>query len=218
MLTNRHIYRMSSPQLWDFRTAAQFLDSVTYAKDSSLDGPTFARDGRGKSFNGNHEHPIGPWARSFMLITREECLDLQRKCWEHCWKRGAPLGRNNRKTYDHWRYCDQLCTEQYLDCLRAAHTSAFGNIAGAFDWVVNHFTDAKGGTCRLVGCLVCCLDGPRSSTGPCTGSQVISKFSCPTFLHLSANLQDIACGAYGTTKIAKLIRLSRLAGIARLRI
>jgi hypothetical protein len=99
-----------------------------------------------------------------MAITREECLELQRKCWEDCWKRGAPLGHNNRKTYEHWRYCDQLCTEQYLDCLRAAHTSglventvkwAFGGIAKAVDWVVNHPTEAKKG--RTTGRVPCML-------------------------------------------------------------
>ncbi len=189
MLTNRQIIKIVSPPLREFRIA-----SITCAKDASLDGPTFAQGVLGKSSNRNHQHPIGPWVRSFMLITREECLELERKCWEDCWKRGAPLGHNNRKTYDHWRYCDQLCTEQYLDCLRAAHTLAFGSIAEALDWVANHFTDAKNGACRMVGCPVCCLDGPRSSPGSCNGSQVIAKLSQPISTIYRPTLKTLHAG------------------------
>jgi hypothetical protein len=146
MRTNRKIHRMSRRQFQVFHAETQILDSTACTTNSWLAELTFARGDLGKSFNGTNQHPIGPWSRSFMPITREECLKLQRKCWEDCWKRGAPLGPNNRKTYEHWRYCDQLCTEQYLDCLRAAHTSglvektvnwAFGRIAEALDWVVS---------------------------------------------------------------------------------
>lgn len=108
-----------------------------------------------------------------MAVTSDDCFKLDEKCMDDCFWNGTPPPGKDRE--DHFRHCDELCTEAFKECLKQVYGTGhedrepsprpsepsdplrdsvkwlFDTLGQAMDWVVHHPVEATVGTLVLVG-------------------------------------------------------------------
>ncbi len=70
---------------------------------------------------------------------RRDCEQEQIDCFRRCWRRKSPYPHDRDKA-SRYKYCQEKCLEQYMECLRATgqRPLEFSKMDEALDWLKRH--------------------------------------------------------------------------------
>jgi len=92
------------------------------------------------------------------------CNELQKQCFDKCWRRKPEIQSIQKHSGNHYRHCDEKCLKVFMQCTKEQEALErqeskrqelhFPTMDLALDWLKDHKTEVVIGTVVIVGGMV----------------------------------------------------------------
>ncbi|EPX64035.1 hypothetical protein D187_005168 [Cystobacter fuscus DSM 2262] len=92
------------------------------------------------------------------------CNELQKQCFDKCWRRKPEISSIKKHSGDHYKHCDGKCLKVFMQCTKEQEELErqeskrqelhFPTVDAALGWLKEHKTEVVIGTVVIVGGMV----------------------------------------------------------------